>query len=76
LAPDFNFYYLIAEDVVINAGSLGGCETFLTYPLMQTHGAIPEELRQRVGVDEALLRLSVGREEADELMADLEQALA
>ncbi|MDR1564845.1 MAG: PLP-dependent aspartate aminotransferase family protein [Oscillospiraceae bacterium] len=61
--------------LILFAESLGGCETFLTYPLMQTHGAIPEELRKRVGVDEALLRLSVGIEDAGEIIADLEQAL-
>lgn len=57
------------------AESLGGVESLLTYPIEQTHQATPPELRARVGVDDRLLRLSVGIEDADDLIADLEQAL-
>lgn len=62
--------------LVLFAESLGGPETLLTYPLMQTHGSIPEEMRKAAGVDETLLRLSTGIENADDIIADLEQAMA
>jgi cystathionine gamma-synthase len=58
------------------AESLGGVESLMTYPAMQTHADIPEEIRRAVGVDERLLRFSVGIEHIDDLIADLEQALA
>lgn len=57
------------------AESLGGVESLLTLPAVQTHGDIPEEERLRLGIDECLLRLSVGIESADDIIADLEQAL-
>ncbi|MFD0960325.1 PLP-dependent transferase [Paenibacillus chungangensis] len=57
------------------AESLGGVESLMTYPAVQTHADIPEEIRRAVGVDDRLLRFSVGIEHADDLIADLEQAL-
>ncbi|WNQ10202.1 aminotransferase class I/II-fold pyridoxal phosphate-dependent enzyme [Paenibacillus aurantius] len=56
------------------AESLGGVESLMTYPAVQTHADIPEEIRREVGVDDRLLRFSVGIEHADDLIADLEQA--
>jgi cystathionine gamma-synthase/cystathionine beta-lyase len=58
------------------AESLGGVESLLTLPAIQTHGDIPEAERQRLGICEALLRLSVGCEDVNDLLADLQQALA
>lgn len=58
------------------AESLGGVESLMTYPSVQTHADIPEEIRRKVGVDDRLLRFSVGIEHADDLIADLDQALA
>ncbi|CAM4354699.1 PLP-dependent transferase [Paenibacillus tarimensis] len=57
------------------AESLGGVESLMTYPAVQTHADIPEEIRRRVGVDDRLLRFSVGIEHADDLIEDLRQAL-
>lgn len=57
------------------AESLGGVESLMTYPAVQTHADIPEEVRNRLGVDNCLLRFSVGIEHVDDLIADLEQAL-
>ena len=57
------------------AESLGGVESLMTYPAVQTHADIPEEIRRAIGVDDRLLRLSVGIEHVDDLIADLEQAL-
>lgn len=57
------------------AESLGGVESLMTYPAVQTHADIPEEIRRAVGVDDRLLRFSVGIEHADDLIADLGQAI-
>ena len=62
--------------VISYAESLGGVESLITYPLMQTHGAMAPELREKLGIDDCLLRLSVGIEGIDDLIADLQQALA
>lgn len=58
------------------AESLGGVESLINHPATMTHGSIPKEARERVGVVDNLLRLSVGIEDADDLIADLKQALA
>jgi len=57
------------------AESLGGVESLMTYPAVQTHADIPVEIREAVGVDDRLLRFSVGIEHADDLIADLDAAL-
>jgi len=56
------------------AESLGGVESLMTYPAVQTHADIPKEIRDKVGVDDTLLRFSVGIEHADDLVDDLAQA--
>jgi cystathionine gamma-synthase len=56
------------------AESLGGVESLMTYPAVQTHADIPEDIRRRVGIDETLLRFSVGIEHVDDLIEDLAQA--
>ena len=61
--------------VITFAESLGGVESFITYPATQTHSEIPEEIRIKKGVCNRLLRLSVGIEDATDLIADLDQAL-
>ena len=58
------------------AESLGGVESLITYPTTQTHADVPEEIRLKNGITPATLRLSVGIENADDLIKDLEQALA
>ncbi|TFE28077.1 PLP-dependent transferase [Cohnella luojiensis] len=57
------------------AESLGGAESLMTYPAVQTHADIPEEIRRAVGVDDRLLRFSVGIEHVDDIMNDLNQAI-
>jgi len=61
--------------VIIFAESLGGVESLITYPIVQTHAAIPEEMRERLGVNDRLLRLSVGIEAVEDLIEDLQQAM-
>jgi len=56
------------------AESLGGVESLMTYPALQTHADIPEHIRRQVGVDDRLLRFSVGIEHVEDLIEDLEQA--
>ncbi len=57
------------------AESLGGVESLITYPITQTHADVPSEIREQNGITSATLRLSVGIENADDLIADLENAL-
>ncbi len=57
------------------AESLGGVESLVNHPAIMTHGSIPVEIRESRGITDGLLRLSVGIEDADDLIADLEQAL-
>jgi len=61
--------------VIRFAESLGGVETLITYPLTHTHSEIPEEIKQKLGVDEYLLRLSVGIENINDLISDLDDAI-
>lgn len=58
------------------AESLGGVESLINHPATMTHASIPKEERDKAGVVESLLRLSVGIEDIDDLIADLKQALA
>jgi len=58
------------------APSLGGAESLVTQPCTTTHHGVPPEERARRGIPDGLLRLSVGLEDTDDLVADLEQALA
>lgn len=58
------------------AESLGGVESLVNHPATMTHGSIPKEARERVGVVDNLLRLSVGIEDADDLIDDLREVLA
>lgn len=58
------------------AESLGGVESLIGHPATMTHGAIPKEEREKTGVVDSLIRLSVGVEDADDIIEDLRQALA
>lgn len=55
------------------AESLGGVETLITYPVTQTHADVPKEIREKNGITECTLRLSVGIENAEDLIGELEQ---
>jgi cystathionine gamma-lyase len=58
------------------AESLGGIESLVCHPATMTHGSIPREIREARGLTDTLLRLSIGIEDIEDLLADLEQALA
>lgn len=57
------------------AESLGGVESLLCHPVSMTHGSVPPETRERLGITDGLVRFSVGIEDADDLIADITQAL-
>jgi cystathionine gamma-lyase len=57
------------------AESLGGVESLVDHPAIMTHASVPAEKRAALGIDDALIRLSVGLEDLDDLLADLDQAL-
>lgn len=57
------------------AESLGGVETLISLPALMTHSSMPKEMRERVGITEGLIRMSVGIEDVEDLIADLDQAL-
>jgi methionine-gamma-lyase len=69
------FRMLDALTVMKLAVSLGGTETLISHPASTTHSGVAKETRDRMGVTDALIRISVGIENADDLIADLEQAL-
>ena len=58
------------------AESLGGVESLIEHPALMTHGSVPEEVRATLGIGDSLVRLSVGIEDPDDLIADLDTALA
>lgn len=69
------FRMLDALQVMKLAVSLGGTETLISHPASTTHSGIPKETRDRLGVTDSMVRISVGIEHADDLIADIAQAL-
>jgi cystathionine beta-lyase/cystathionine gamma-synthase len=57
------------------AESLGGVESLIEHPAIMTHASVPADVRKQIGISDALIRLSVGVEDLDDLISDLEQAL-
>ncbi|WP_405240055.1 cystathionine gamma-synthase [Lentisalinibacter orientalis] len=62
-------------EVFALAESLGGVESLIEHPAIMTHASIPKDKREALGISDTLIRLSVGVEDVDDLIADLEQAL-
>ena len=69
------FAFLNKLQVIKLAVSLGGTETLASHPAAMTHSDVPPAERQRLGITESLIRLSIGVENPDDLIADIEQAL-
>lgn len=67
---------LCGGDMVMFAESLGGTATLITYPQTQTHASIPADVRNRIGITDRLIRLSVGIEDAEDIIADLRKMLS
>ena len=70
------FRFLDALKVAKLAVSLGGTETLASHPASMTHLSVPQGRRTELGIADNLVRISVGIEDADDLIADFEQALA
>lgn len=58
------------------AESLGGVETLISHPALMTHASMPPEVRQQVGITDGMVRISVGIEDVEDIIADLDQALS
>ncbi|HHT9159825.1 MAG TPA: PLP-dependent transferase, partial [Candidatus Brocadiaceae bacterium] len=57
------------------AESLGGVESLIEHPAIMTHASLPTEVRDKIGISDELIRVSVGIEHVDDLISDLKQAL-
>jgi methionine-gamma-lyase len=69
------FRFINALTLFKSAVSLGGTESLVCHPASTTHSGVPVDVRQQVGVGEGLVRLSIGLEHEEDLIADLENAL-
>ncbi len=70
-----SFKFLNALQIFKLAVSLGGTESLASHPATMTHSGVPADIRERIGVLESTIRLSIGIEHPDDLVADLELAL-
>ncbi len=66
--------FMSSTNIFTLAESLGGVESLISNPASMTHGSIPKHLREKAGLSDSLIRISVGIEDADDLIADLDQA--
>lgn len=67
--------FLSGLKIITLAESLGGVESLINHPLTMTHASVPEPMRQKLGITPDLLRISIGIENADDLIADIKEAL-
>ena len=67
--------FLSSTKIIALAESLGGVESLVCHPASMTHASIPKDIREKVGITDGLIRLSVGIEDKDDLVEDIEQAL-
>jgi cystathionine beta-lyase/cystathionine gamma-synthase len=72
---DMAFRFINALTLFKSAVSLGGTESLICHPASTTHSGVPLELRQQIGISEGLIRVSIGLEHEEDLIADLEGAL-
>ncbi|PHQ80442.1 MAG: cystathionine beta-lyase [Coxiella sp. (in: Bacteria)] len=76
LTLDQTITLLESFNVITLAESLGGVESLVDHPAIMTHGSIPKEIREKLGITDGLVRFSLGIENINDLIDDLEQALA
>jgi len=67
--------FLENTEIFTLAESLGGVESLIEHPAIMTHASVPKEMREKLGIDDGLVRLSVGIESIDDLISDVEKAL-
>ena len=72
---DINTFFESLELVSL-AESLGGVESLVCHPATMTHASIPADIRKKVGITDGLIRLSVGIENIEDILADIAQAIA
>ena len=72
---DFKKFFKSLKLITL-AESLGGVESLVCHPASMTHASIPYEIRQKVGITDGLIRLSVGIEDIEDILRDLDQAIA
>jgi methionine-gamma-lyase len=70
------FRFLDSMRLVANTTSLGGTESIACHPWTTTHSNVDSDTKNGIGITEAMIRLSIGVEAADDIIADLDQALA
>ena len=70
------FRFLNAMTLIANTTSLGGTQSIACHPWTTTHSNVDPETKRRIGVTEAMIRLSIGVEAPEDIIADLDQALA
>ncbi len=73
--PDRSMKFLEGLQLIILGESLGGVESLIEHPASMTHASIPREERERIGVGDGLIRMSVGCEDVEDLIEDLDRAL-
>jgi cystathionine beta-lyase/cystathionine gamma-synthase len=69
------FHFVDSLKLVVNASSLGDVHTMALYPWISSHREVPPKMKAAMGVTESLLRVSVGIEDLDDIIADFAQAL-
>lgn len=69
------FMFLKALKIIALAVSLGGFESLMEHPASHTHGDVPADEREKLGIYDTVVRFSVGLEESQDLISDLDQAL-
>lgn len=74
-SKELALHILKSTKLIPFAESLGGVETLLTYPIIQTHADVPEDIRIKNGITDRVLRLSMGIEAKEDIIADLKQAI-
>lgn len=76
LAPGYDYQkFLNSVKLIALAESLGGVESLICHPASMTHASIPKEIREKVGITDGLVRLSVGIEDRDDILEDIGRAL-
>jgi cystathionine gamma-lyase len=68
--------FLERTNIFSLAESLGGVESLIEHPAIMTHASIPAEIREEIGISDGLVRLSVGIESIEDLLEDIDNALA
>ena len=76
LKDDYDFRaFFRSLKLILLADSLGGVESLACHPATMTHASIPKEIREKVGITDGLIRLSIGIENIEDIIEDIKQAI-